>query len=136
MGDDGAGNHVAEALRNEKLPPNVAVFDAETRAFDVLEHMDGSDRAIIVDAYSKGGKPGSIYRFRLNPQNDIMDESLNLSTHDLNFIDALKAGRGIYKLPDEIVIIGIEPEKLEWGIGLSSSINLPAILEAVKSEIH
>ncbi len=44
MGDDGIGIHVVESLRKQKLPENVQVFDAETRAFDVLEYMDGSDK--------------------------------------------------------------------------------------------
>jgi Ni,Fe-hydrogenase maturation factor len=57
--------------------------------------------------------------------------------HDINFLDAIKAGNGIYRLPSEIVIIGIEPETLECGLGLSAQLTaaFPAILEAVKSEL-
>lgn len=136
MGDDGIGIHVVEYLRREKLPGNVLVFDAETRAFDALEYMDGSDKTVIVDACKKDGAPGSIYRFTFDPAGDI-DESFNLSLHDINFIDALRAGRGIYKLPKEIVIIGVEPDGLDWGIGLSQKINncFKEIIEAVKSEM-
>ncbi|MDP2846377.1 MAG: hydrogenase maturation protease, partial [Candidatus Methanoperedens sp.] len=136
MGDDGIGIHAVEALRKEKLPSNVAVFSAETRAFDALEYMDGSDKAVIVDAYKKGGVPGSIYRFTFDPAGEI-DESMNLSMHDINFVDALRAGRGIYKLPKEIVIIGVEPELLECRLGLSFKLNdaIPRIIEAVKSEL-
>lgn len=135
MGDDGIGIHAVEALRKEKLPSNVRVFDCATRAFDVLECMDGCDKAVIVDAYKKGDLPGSIYKFSFDP-NNALEESFNLSMHDINFIDALRAGKGIYKLPSEIVIIGIEPEILDWGLGLSSKLDdaLPEIIEAVKSE--
>lgn len=138
MGDDGIGIHAAEALRYEALPSNGQVFSAETRAFDVLEYMDGCDKAVIVDAYRKGGAPGSIYRFTFDPASDVLDESINLSMHDINFIDVLRAGKGIYKLPSEIVIIGVEPEVLECRLGLSSKLNnaLPEIIEAVKSEIY
>lgn len=137
MGDDGIGIHVVEALRHEALPSNVAVFSAETRAFDALEYMDGCDKAVIVDAYKKGGAPGSIYRFTFDPASEI-DESFNLSMHDINFIDALRAGRGIYKLPKEIVILGIEPEVLECGLDLSFKLNdaIPNLIEAVKSELY
>ncbi len=138
MGDDGIGIHTAEALGHEALPSNVAVFSAETRAFDVLEYMDGSDKAVIVDAYKKGGVPGSIYRFAFDPAGDVLDESINLSMHDINFIDALRAGKGIYELPKEIVIIGVEPKVLECRLGLSSKLNsaIPEIIEAVKSELY
>lgn len=137
MGDDGSGIHVVAALKKEKLPRNVAVFDCATRAFDVLEYMEGCDRAVIVDAYKKGGAPGSIYRFSFDPSDEVQDNPLNLSMHDINFLDALKAGKGIYRLPAEIVIIGIEPETIECGSGLSAELTraLPAILIAVKSEI-
>ncbi|MFZ3060255.1 MAG: hydrogenase maturation protease [Candidatus Methanoperedens sp.] len=136
MGDDGIGIHALEALRHEALPSDVAVFSAETRAFDALEYMDGCDKAVIVDAYRKGGAPGNIYRFAFDPAGKI-DESMNLSMHDINFIDALRAGRDVYKLPAEIVIIGIEPEILECKLGLSSKLNnaIPEIIEAVKSEM-
>ncbi len=137
MGDDGIGIHAVEALRHENLSSNAAVFSAETRAFDVLEYMDGCDKAVIVDAYRKGGAPGSIYRFTFDPAGDI-DESVNLSMHDINFIDALRAGRDIYRLPKEIVIIGVEPEVLECSLGLSPKLNncIPKIIEAVKSELR
>jgi len=137
MGDDGIGIHVVEALRKEKLPPNVSVFDGATRAFDVLEYMDGADKAVIVDAYKKDGKPGTIYRFSFDPAGEVQDNAMNLSMHDINFLDALKAGKGIYRLPAQIVIIGIEPETPECGLGLSPELTraLPAIFEAVKSEI-
>ncbi len=73
----------------------------------------------------------------MNLANDTLDESLNLSMHDINFIDALKVGKGIYKLPIEIVVIGIEPQTLEYGIGLSNELNnvFPAIIDAVMSEL-
>ncbi len=137
MGDDGIGIHGVEALRHEALPSNVAVFSAETRAFDALEYMDGCDKAVIVDAYRKGGAPGSIYRFTFDPAGEI-DETFNLSMHDINFIDALRAGRDTYKLPKEIVIIGVEPEVLECRLGLSSKLNnaIPEIIEAIKSEFQ
>lgn len=136
MGDDGIGIHTVEALRHEPLPSNVAVFSAETRAFDALEYMDGCDKAVIVDAYRKGGAPGSIYRFAFDPAGEI-DDSFNLSMHDINFIDALRAGRGVYKLPKEIVILGIEPEVLECRLGLSAKINncIPEIIKAVILEL-
>ncbi len=137
MGDDGIGIHTALALMKEELPGNVEVFDAATRAFDVLEYMDGAEKAVLVDAIRNNGEPSSIYRFRFDPGKVIQDEAFNLSMHDINFLDALKAGREIYDLPSEIVIIGVEPQTLECGMGLSSRLNsmLPVIIDSVKSEL-
>lgn len=136
MGDDGVGIRVIEVLKQEELPSNVSVFDGATRAFDVLEYMEGRDKAVIVDAFKKNGPPGSIYRFSFDPEIGIPDESLNLSMHDINFLDALKVSKGIYKIPPEIVIIGIEPEILEFSYELSSKLKIaiPRIINKVKLE--
>ena len=137
MGDDGVGIHVVEALGREDLPPHVGVFDCATRAFDVLESIDGTEKAVIVDACKRNNAPGTIYRFRLDPAGDVADESFNLSLHDINFTDALRAGREIYRLPHDIVIIGVEPGLLDWGTELSEGVKsaLPRIIEAVRAEV-
>ena len=137
MGDDGIGIHVIEALRKEELPPNVEVFDASTRAFDALEFMDGCDRTVIVDAYKEKGVPGTVYRFAFDPTAGTQEIPVNLSMHDIDFTAALRAGQDSYNLPSEIVVIGIEPEILEWGIGLSPSVSnaFPGIMDAVRSEL-
>lgn len=131
MGDDGIGIYVAKALMQEELPKNVRVYDCATRGFEVLECIEGYHKAIIVDACKKGGIPGSVYRFVFDPKDDII-----LSMHDISFIDAIKAGMEIYALPHEIIIIGIEPDTLEWNIGLSSKLRdaFPNIMNAVRSE--
>lgn len=136
MKDDGIGIRIIEELRKETLPPNVGVYDGATRAFDVPEYMDRSDKAVIVDAFQDQGAPGSVYRFSLDPR-EVQDASLNLSLHDINFIDALKAGSGIYRLPFGIVIIGVEPELLDWGLGFSEKVEnaVGDIMEAVRSEL-
>ena len=137
MRDDGIGIHVIEALRKEDLPPDVHVFDASTRAFDALEFMDGCDRAIVVDAYQKKEVPGTVYRFAFDPTAGAQEFPINLSMHDIDFTAAIRAGQGSYKLPSEIVIIGIEPEILDWCIGLSPSLSnaFPVIMDAVRSEL-
>ena len=135
MGDDGVGVHVADVLSKEDLPPHVQVFDGATRAFDVLDYMDGADKAVIVDAYKNDGAPGSIYRFRFDPAHN-PEWSPNLSMHDIDFVEALRVGRGIYELPEEIVIIGIEPCRLDWSLELSPEVRnaIPAVVDAIKSE--
>lgn len=137
MMDDGIGIHVVEALRKEALPGNVQVFDASTRAFDVLEFMEGCDCAVVVDAYMEKGVPGTVYRFAFDPASGTQEIPVNLSMHDIDFTAALRAGQGSYNLPSEIVVIGIEPGILKWGIGLSPSLEnaFPDILDAVRSEL-
>lgn len=137
MRDDGVGIHVVRELEVRRLPPNVEVHDGKTNAFEVLEYMDGRDKAIIIDAYQTGAKPGTIHRFTFDPDKAEYNSALNLSMHDINFVDALRAGKKAYRLPREIVIIGVEPEVLDYGLELSPEVKkaVPNIIKTILSEI-
>jgi hydrogenase maturation protease len=55
----------------------------------------------------------------------------------MDFFDGLKMGRiADFKLPKEIVVIGVEPENVGAGTELSPKVNaaLPMVIEKVKSE--
>lgn len=132
MRDDGVGIHVVQELQKVRLPENVEVRDADTNAFIALEYMDNKDKAIIIDAYRGGREPGTIYKFRLAPDSS----NIKLSLHDLDFIDALKSGKHAYRLPPEIVIIGVEPEVIEPGLELSQRVQkaIPEVIETVLKE--
>ncbi len=54
--------------------------------------------------------PGTVYRFtdkELPPSDMFM-----LSLHDLNLVDTINIGRLVQKMPDEIVIYGVEVKRL------------------------
>lgn len=61
-----------------------------------------------------------------------------MSLHDFDFADALKSGRHAFKLPHEIVVIGVEPEVVELGLELSPSVQkaIPEVIEAVLKEMR
>jgi hydrogenase maturation protease len=116
-------------LEKMDLPPNVEVYDADTNAFAVLEFMNGKDKAVIIDAYMGDGEPGSLYKLSFNPRCEEPPENFNLSLHDFTFADAIRSGEGIYELPREIIIIGVEPKEINLGLELSHE------LERIKSKV-
>jgi len=136
MTDDGIGIHVVDELKKRKLPQNVEVHDGRTNAFLIMEQMEGADKAVLIDAYKKDGKPGSIYKFEVKPGVDYHGDRLELSLHDLDFMSMLRVGPNVYDLPEDIVVIGVEPERLEVGLGLSETLKkaIPDIIEAVMEE--
>ncbi len=138
MGDDGVGIHVARELEKIDLPANVDVYDAMTNSFMVLEYMDGAEKAIIIDAYKGGRKPGSIYRIRFDPEALRYADRVELSLHDMDFIDALNSGREAYTYPGEIIILGVEPERVSLNTELSPTLKkaMPEIIKTVLAEIR
>jgi hydrogenase maturation protease len=131
--DEGVGVHVVQELERRHLPSNVLVIDGGTSP-DALAYASEVDKLVIVDAVRGGGEPGTVYR--LTPD-DIDESDRNpLSLHEWDLMDSLKLSR--YWTEDiEVVIIGVEPAQMEWGMDLSPEVQarLPRIVEVVLREV-
>jgi hydrogenase maturation protease len=134
--DEGAGVHVVERLKNMALPSDVEVMDGGTMGIDLLYHIEGRRKVIVIDVVNTDGPAGTIYRFT---DRDLEDKKECLrSAHDIDFADVLKTADLLGKKPDEVIFIGIKPEEISEGIGLSPSIEerIPQIIELVLKEIN
>jgi hydrogenase maturation protease len=139
MGDDGIGIHVIGELEKRSYPPNIEIYDAMMNAFLVLECLDKKDLGIIVDAYHGGESPGRVHIVSLNPNKlERYTEDFNLSLHDFKFLDALRSAEQVYQLPEKIVLIGVEPDRLEPTMELSSRIKnvMPEIIKRIDEELR
>ena len=60
-----------------------------------------------------------------------------MSLHQINVLEGLSLARKTGNAPQETVIIGIEPEKTDWGLGISPEIDkkIPDILNIVLEEV-
>jgi len=139
MADEGVGVEVVARLQKEGLPPDVVAFDAGTAFGDVAYQFTDFDRMVIVDAVRGGGEPGSIYRFRPEDvENGSCPWSGHVSLHQMGVLESIRllelAGT---PLPNA-TIIGVEPAKVEFAIGLSDCLRsrMPALLEAVRGEVY
>ena len=130
--DEGVGVHVVHALQQEPLPPDVVAFEAGTAFLDAVPEIEQADRIIVVDAMKAGEAPGTIYRV---PFEECVRPDCIASLHgfDLSRVIFL-AGR---KSPPAVVVIGVEPARLDWGIELSPEVQaaVPRVIETVKEEI-
>ena len=130
--DEGVGVHVARALQQEQLPENIVVLDVGTAFLDALPEIELADRIIIVDAMKADHAPGTIYRV---PFDDCVKPEVLASLHgfDLSRVISL-TGRTSFP---EVIVIGVEPARIDWGIELSPEIQemIPSLIEALKIEI-
>lgn len=133
--DDGIGIHAIRKLQ-EKAPfgndIDVEIIDCGLTPDITVFVNSYTDKLIIVDAVQAHGRPGSIYRF--TP--DILEiESKDFkSLHNLNLRESLSMLRMVGLLPEEVIIIGVEPGEIGWGITLTADIeakleDLVAILQ-------
>ncbi|CAJ37036.1 hydrogenase maturation protease [Methanocella arvoryzae] len=111
VGDDGFGPRVLEELQTREIPENVELIDAGVGGMAILSWIEDADKIIIIDSVQTGNEPvGTIYRFtdKEMPPSDMF----MLSLHDLNLVDTINIGRVVQKMPDEIIIYGVEVVRL------------------------
>ena len=135
MKDEGIGVHVAHACERLCLPGDVVVIDGGTST-ELAFLVEGFDRLIVVDAAQAGGKPGQIYRFTLEEIDQ--GESPLLSGHEFGIAQTLGSGAFVENRPEQIVIVGVEPKQIDWGLELSPELEnrIPEIIKSVLSEIE
>jgi hydrogenase maturation protease len=133
--DEGIGVHIIQQMEKVFDHPNVTLIDGGTNP-DTLFLLDSDiDRLIIIDAAKAGGKPGTLYRFTAD---EIESGATPISLHELGLANGLKMMDLLNNKPQSITIIGIEPEKIDFGLELSPELekNIPLYIESVIQEIN
>jgi len=131
--DEGVGVHVVQELQRRSLPSNIVVIDGGTSP-DALAFVGDIYKLIIIDAVKGGGEAGTIYR--LSPDDIDQTDRNPISLHEWELIDSLEL-RSYWKEGTEVVLIGVEPAAMEWGLELSDEVSarIPRIIEVVLEEV-
>jgi len=139
LGDEGFGVEAVRRLAKETLPSGVLVLEGGTSSLDVFLDLGECqiEKLIVVDAVRAGQPPGSLVRVDLT-DGEKQGTGLGVSLHDLGLLDSLRLARVMGFEPQKIVLLGVEPEKMEWGEGLTPRLKetLPKVLDEIKKEIQ
>lgn len=124
LGDDGVGWRVAEVVKECCADPDVKVECLALGGLSLMEHLVGSERAIIVDAIlTHQGKIGDVFCFSLDELTDLSAGHTS-SAHDVSLQTAMEMGRimGV-NLPEEVTVVAVEIDPVfEFSDGLSLEI--------------
>jgi len=137
--DEGIGVRVVQALERLKLPPDVEVVDGATAGFALIDVLAHRRKVIVVDALAADpgapGQPGTV--LRLNGDDLAPAGRTPLSLHEIGFVEALAAARQMGLAPAEVVVIGVRPQVVDWGLELSPALaaGLPRVVAAVLAEL-
>jgi hydrogenase maturation protease len=122
LGDDGFGVAVASKLAGQALAPGVEVADFGIRGIHLAYELSGGayDSAILVDAVSRGGRPGTLYVIEpdLRPSTTDTNADPHSLTPDAVLALLQQIGVGIERL----IIVGCEPATLDESMGLSEPV--------------
>ncbi len=107
--DDTVGIKISEELEKQIKDTNTTIKSGSLDGLTLLDEIIGFDRLILIDSIkTKKGKPGGIYRIKLDPIKELPNLSVS---HGINFITALKIGKKLrYTMPKKITIYAIEIE--------------------------
>jgi hydrogenase maturation protease len=141
--DEGIGVHIAQKLQKHQLPDNVEVIDGGTASLDIFLSWQKPYKLIVIDAIKRGRKPGTIYNIRFkNGEIDKLIQSFNqnkdlkVSSHQFGLIDALATAQMCNCAPMEIVIIGVEPKEINYGLEPTEQVSrkVPEIINRILEE--
>ncbi|NJD90518.1 MAG: HyaD/HybD family hydrogenase maturation endopeptidase [Geobacter sp.] len=125
MNDDAAGVRVVQSLAEKyRFPPDVKVMDGGTLGLDLLPHLEGVDRLLVIDAVETGAAAGTIVR--LNGEDIPLALATKVSPHQMGLKDLLLVADLQGHSPPLMVLWGVQPESIEMDIEMS-----PAVAEAV-----
>lgn len=137
VGDDALGPYVVRqfgALYD--VDADVRVLDLGTPGLDLAPHLEGVDALIVVDTVSADAPPGTIRSYR---KDDLLAKPTPSRTnpHQPGVKETLLMLELEGEAPSEVMLIGVVPEKVETGVGMTRTLHdaVPAVLEALAAEL-
>jgi hydrogenase maturation protease len=113
------------------------VVQCEQEPTRLLDAWAGADLALVVDASLSGTEPGTVQRFDATAD-AVPARTFRSSTHAFGIGDAVELGRALGRLPEQVIVFGIEGEDFGLGSGLSDRVAgaVDEVAETVLNELE
>jgi len=123
LGDDGCGQAVLAELARERGRWGAAVelVDGGTQGMALLGLASGRRAVVVLDAVRLGAAPGTVHTLR-GAEVTAAIAARGLTAHEGNAGELLRGAALLGELPAEVAVVGVEPERLATGIGLSAPV--------------
>lgn len=117
--DEGFGIHLVHQLMDEEIAEEADLIDGGTDALSLLGTVESTDYLLVIDAIDGDKPPGSLYCL----QGDEISTQVKtrMSAHQIGFQEVLALARLRGKLPAQMVLLGVQPQSLDWGTELTST---------------
>ena len=135
-GDDGVGAAVLERIRQDDLFPGAELIDIHTDALALLDHLERDELNVVVDAAEMGLEPGTAVGFRPSEVR-LKVKSDHLSMHGFGLAEAFDLAAQLDRMPREVLIVGVEPERVRINQGLSTVVAaaVPRVISIIQAEV-
>jgi hydrogenase maturation protease len=118
--DDGAGVAALDRLRGHPaLPQGVGFVDGGLFGTQVVSLIENASRLLILDAVDVGAPAGTVVRMT---GEELEGLPRGLGAHEFGAPDILSLLKLRDRVPDEVVLLGIQPASIELGARLSPEV--------------
>jgi len=118
--DDGAGREILRELERRVGPDSRVDFvDGGTQGLALLGLLEDRRATILIDAERGGGAPGTI---QVSAEPRLAEGPRGSSAHEGNAFELLAAARLTGLRSGPVLLVGIEPQWLGVGVGLSPAV--------------
>ena len=138
-GDDGVGAAVLAELGAIVPADDQCAFelvDLGTDALALIDQLEPGRRCVVVDAARMGLLPGEVAVFRPDEVR-LRIRGDGLSLHGLGLAEAFGLAERLGRMPDELLVIGVEPAQVAIGSGLSDVVAaaVPRVVGLIQAEV-
>jgi hydrogenase maturation protease len=132
--DDAAGFEVVDALQ-DRIDDTVALVQSDGEPTRLLDAFALAPTVVMVDAVVTGAAPGTIHRFSDEELPNQM--GIGQSSHLVQLVETIELGKLLGKLPNGLVLIGIEATDFANGEGMTDPVTkgVAKAVEAVLAEL-
>jgi len=111
MTDDAVGLEALPAFAARyAVPDGVDVIDGGTLGLDLLVHMEGYPRVLVVDCVTAGHAPGTLLRVEGEDVPRVFSQCL--SPHQMGLKDLVAVLELQGRMPERLTVLGVEPESV------------------------
>jgi len=129
--DEGLGVLALKQLDTQLTfkPPELELLDGGVLGLNLLMIVEDCSHLLLMDAVDAGKSPGTV--IELEKEQIPLYAGVKLSQHQVTFQEVLGLANMRGKLPPYLHLVGVQPQNLEIGLGLSD-----AVREALPDMIH
>jgi hydrogenase maturation protease len=126
-GDDAAGVLVARRLRAREAgtlaieTAGIETVEQTGESFSLMDCWTGCEHVILVDATAPSGTPGKIRVWNVHTDR-LTEDIFPCSTHAFGVREAVELARAMNRLPQTLLIYGIEGKQFCFGASLSREV--------------